>query len=142
MSEAREAAGLPMDLGEPVEVGQGRPPAPGWIRLSTPGRKLDARYKHVASGWVVRHCGHPTANFPYFAVDPAHPLDCTVTHNGRGWVLLTAAFEAIDRVLRGELVATSSRCVPGVRRICLPDDDRELPETTTERRRGRRGRRR
>jgi len=91
---------------------------PGWIRLSPPGDKCNAHWRHDASGWEVEHCGHPTANWPYFATDPAYPLDATVTHNGRGFRTLKAAFAAIEAVLRGELVATNARCRLGTRRIC------------------------
>jgi hypothetical protein len=41
----------------------------GWTRLGTEG-KLGAVYVHDASGWVIRHCGHPTANWPYYGEHP------------------------------------------------------------------------
>lgn len=41
----------------------------GWTRLGTQG-KCGAVYVHDASGWVVRHCGHPTAIWPYYAEHP------------------------------------------------------------------------
>jgi len=95
---------------------------PGWERLSRPGAKLDARWRHTASGWEVRHCGHPTANWPYFGVDPAHPGAATVTHNGRGFRNLATAFDQVEAVLRGDLVATDDRCGPTTRRITTTDD--------------------
>ena len=97
--------------------GIGRPPRPGWIRLSEPGRKLDALYEHVTSGWRIRHCGHPTANCPYYAEDPAHPGTCTVTHNGQGFRTLEVALDSIEGVLRGELLATDEGCLGTTRRI-------------------------
>lgn len=39
----------------------------GWERLSQPGDKCRAHWRHTASGWEVFHCGHPTANWPYYA---------------------------------------------------------------------------
>lgn len=116
---------LALGSADKADAGQGRPPRPGWIRLSTPGKKLDACYRHVASGWLVKHCGHPTANWPYYAVDPAHPHDITMTHNGLGWRRADLAFDAIERVLRGGLVATATRCANAVRRVTTPDDDVE-----------------
>lgn len=98
----------------------------GWTRLSPAGRKIGSRWIHEASGWEVRHCGHPTALWPYFAIDPAHPESYTMTHDGLGFCDLRAAFEQIRKMLGRELVATSSRCVPGVRRITTPEDDCEL----------------
>lgn len=57
---------------------------PGWIRLSAPGDKCGAHWLHTSSDWQIRHCGHPTANWPYYAIDPDHPTRATVTHNGLG----------------------------------------------------------
>jgi len=50
-----------------------RNPGPNWVRLSRPGRKLDACWLHKPSGWKVHHCGHPTANWPYYAEHPDRP---------------------------------------------------------------------
>jgi hypothetical protein len=94
---------------------------PGWTRLSEPGRKLDAKWIHDASGWIVRHCGHPTANWPYHATDPAFPERCVVTHNGYGFRTLLDACMAVEAVLRGELVATNEWCLDHVRRLVTPD---------------------
>ncbi len=42
---------------------------PGWTREpGINGGTYGARWYH-GSGAVVIHCGHPTANFPYYAVD-------------------------------------------------------------------------
>lgn len=40
---------------------------PGWERLR-PG--CGGVWRHVASGWLVKHCGHPTALWPYYAHRP------------------------------------------------------------------------
>jgi hypothetical protein len=69
----------------------------------------------------VRHCGHPTANWPYYAIDPRHP-DCTVvTHNGLGFRTLHDGCEAVEAVLRGDMVNTDEWCVAGVLRIIPPE---------------------
>lgn len=88
----------------------------GWTRLSPPRAKLTAQWQHT-SGWMVRHCGHQTALWPYFAVDPAHPDATVVTHNGFGFRRLEDAFGAIEEVIRGASVVTEANCVPGVRRV-------------------------
>lgn len=61
----------------------------GWVRLSAPGDKLGACWHHPSSGWLIKHCGHPTANFPYevFAPDGRRHL----APNGRCFMSLVAA---------------------------------------------------
>lgn len=91
----------------------------GWSRISAPGDKCGALWRHDATGWRVKHCGHPTANWPYYGLDPADPEErATVTHNGHGFRTLEVAFDCIEAVLRGELVATNNNCGPRTRRIC------------------------
>lgn len=37
-------------------------------------KKLNSGYRtwlHVPSGWKLCHCGHPTALWPYYCVNPA-----------------------------------------------------------------------
>jgi len=87
-----------------------------WVRLSAPGNKLGATWEHP-SGWQVHHCGHPTANWPYYAVDPTDNGRLYVTHNGKGFRTLVAAFAAVEGVLVGELVATDEGCGPTTGRI-------------------------
>ncbi len=105
----------------------------GWTRLSAPGNKLEARWRHDASGWEVWHCGHPTASWPYAAADPEHPGSLTATHTGRGFRTLTIAFDQIEAVLRGDLVTVEDGpCKHGYRRIiCKPG---ELPSWLREQR--------
>lgn len=93
----------------------------GWTRLSAPGHKLSACWRHDASGWEVRHCGHPTANWPYYAVDPAHQERATVTSSGHGFGSLLIACETVEAILRGELVATNERCGDRTRRVMRPE---------------------
>lgn len=40
---------------------------PGWVRLRG---GVGGRWRHEATGWEVRHCGHPTALWPYFGKHP------------------------------------------------------------------------
>jgi hypothetical protein len=39
----------------------------GWTRIAG---GCGGRWRHDASGWIVAHCGHPTALWPYTARDP------------------------------------------------------------------------
>lgn len=70
----------------------------GWRRLSRPGDKCSALWLHEDSGWRVRHCGHPTANYPYYAVDPERPREPVGVH-GRGFTSLLEACEGVEHIL-------------------------------------------
>lgn len=74
-----------------------------WERLSPPGRKSDATWFH-GSGWLVQHCGHPTANTPYQVRDPSAPERLIVSSSGRGFRSAALARQAVDGVLAGALV--------------------------------------
>lgn len=96
----------------------------GWTRVTPPGQKLHALWRHDSTSLEVRHCGHPTALYPYFAIDPSDRATMIVTHNGHGFRDLLEAFEQVEAMLRGELVPVE---VPSDRYgavICLR---RELP---------------
>ena len=95
----------------------------GWRRLSMVGDKTSTNWVHEESGWQIQHCGHPTANWPYYAIDPEHPADATMTHNGRGFRTLRQAMEAIEHVLAGRWRATDENCVATVRRIISPEQE-------------------
>ena len=74
----------------------------GWTRLSPPGRKVNACWRHDETGWLVRHCGHPTALYPYYAVEPEREEEhLFVTHNALGFADLTAAFEQVEDLIAG-----------------------------------------
>ena len=93
----------------------------GWTPLHQRGAsKTRVSYRHDASGWTVSHCGHMTANWPYFATRPGEEPGrglCVVTHNGLGWRRLEDAMQAIERVLIGESALTTDRCAKGVGRV-------------------------
>lgn len=75
----------------------------GWSCTSRPGDKLSARWVHDASGWMVFHCGHPTANWPYAAESPGIPGCIVASHTGRGWRTLDIAFSEIELLIAGKL---------------------------------------
>lgn len=71
----------------------------GWTDTSIGPSKTDLRRRHV-SGWEVRHCGHPTANWPYAAYhDDGRAL---VSGNGRGWIALADAMAEVERAAKQE----------------------------------------
>ena len=58
---ARVEAGALLDL---------PPERPEWVRIpGALGTKRGAEWVH-RSGWRVKHCGHPTALFPYYGIRP------------------------------------------------------------------------
>jgi hypothetical protein len=71
----------------------------GWRRLTPPGVKF-VELLHQ-SGWRVRHCGHPTANWPYYLSGPGMD-ECIVSWVGRGFRHLDAAQFAVEMILRGD----------------------------------------
>ncbi len=66
----------------------------GFVRLGRAG-KTSTHLLHVSSGWEIRHCGHPTANWPYYLVDPSAPDEIVIAPNGRGFRLLAEAKDAV-----------------------------------------------
>lgn len=77
-------------LFDPAELAELPAPPLVWERI--PGRlgKLDTKHLHIASGWAVVHCGHPTANYPYLVITSAGAqLFDPVT--GRGFLRLELA---------------------------------------------------
>lgn len=75
-------------------------PRPGWVRQGAAGRTCAGAWQH-ASGWVLRHCGHPTALWPYYLEDPQGRM--AVSHTGRGFHHLVDAQLALEGVLAGQL---------------------------------------
>lgn len=64
-----------------------------WRRLSPPGDKMRATWFHAATGWTVHHCGHPTANWPFYAINPNG--ETVVAWNGLGFKDARTAFIAL-----------------------------------------------
>lgn len=96
-----------------------RPERPGWERLSSAkAGKCSQRWIHVASGWVVFHCGHPTANWPYAVRHSTEDRGLLVANHGRGWRLVADAFEAVEGLHAGRYALDHGQGNnPGIRRI-------------------------
>ena len=85
------------------DMGAPAPASPIWERIrrrehGSLGSKADI-HVHTASGMQVRHCCHPTANFPYF-------IECAdgsliFAPNGRGFQRLALAKLHVEEVARG-----------------------------------------
>jgi hypothetical protein len=65
-----------------------------WERHAGALGKLDTFFVHVASGWTIHHCGHPTANFPYYILTPSG--ERILNGNGRGFQRLNLAKQFIE----------------------------------------------
>jgi hypothetical protein len=89
-----------------------------WRRLSRAGDKCGTHWRHV-SGWELRHCGHPTAIWPYYLVDPARPDFLTVSFNGRGFKSLAIAQDLIESIVAGRIEVTVTDCEPGIARALV-----------------------
>lgn len=85
----------------------------GWVRLSPPGDKLSAHWRHHASGFEVRHCGHPTANWPYYVEHPSRPGVMLVTESRFGFRRLAEAQAAVEGLAGGELVTAPAGTYAG-----------------------------
>lgn len=75
-----------------------------WERLSAPGDKCGAYWRH-RSGWAVQHCGHPTANCPYYGIPPEDGRAILTAANGRGFRLLRDALHAVAARAEVEAIA-------------------------------------
>jgi hypothetical protein len=89
-----------------------------WTRLSDPkASKCDQHWRHE-SGYEVKHCGHPTAIWPWYVVDPADRGLCLVSQSGYAFRKLSGAMDAVEGLVAGQLVALETSLSPGhVRRI-------------------------
>lgn len=75
----------------------------GWTRLSNPKTgTLFQVWRHDASGYEVRHCGHPTALRPYYVTRPDDDR-VVVRSDGGAFEWLDAARDAVEGVAAGEL---------------------------------------
>lgn len=95
---------------------------PGWTRRSPPGDKLAAHWEHLRSGWSVRHCGHPTANYPYTAFSPDGYQ--AVAPNGRGFTTLQRAMAAVEQLHSRQRILIERPNIPAI--IASWSDAREL----------------
>lgn len=87
----------------------------GWVQTDRgSGGGKGAEWTH-ASGWIVQHCGHPTANWPYSLAGREHA--CVVSFNGLGFQNLLAAMQVVEGIVSGELKVTRENCVEGVSRV-------------------------
>lgn len=78
-----------------------------WQCRSVSGVTCGAQHLHVPSGMVVIHCGHPTANFPYYIQTPRGAS--IFAPNGRGFQRLALAKEHVERLWEGRNNAEISR---------------------------------
>jgi len=70
-----------------------------WERFGATDSTCAAAWRHK-SGYVVQHCGHPTANYPYYIIPPAGEM--ILAENGRGFRLLADAKAEVLELTRRE----------------------------------------
>lgn len=64
----------------------------------------------------MRHCGHPTANWPYYLIEPSTRLT-VVTHNGLGFRTMMVAMDAVASILAGASKPTTEGCERRLMRV-------------------------
>ena len=83
---------------------RGRRSRPGWIIVHEP--EIEGGKGHIwqhHSGWVVKHCGHPTANRPWTARGPlGEPLILEGEDQARCYAHLAACQEMVELRLHNE----------------------------------------
>lgn len=69
-----------------------------WIKIST---NACGKGTYEKGGWIIEHCGHPTANYPYMLYDPdGNPH---LAPNGRAHKTLAAAKQFQEELTRAEI---------------------------------------
>lgn len=75
------------------------PALPAWERYpGASGGTCGEMWIHT-SGWKVQHCGHPTANWPYYLESPEGLW--RIAKNGRGFRHLIDAKGAVELIASG-----------------------------------------
>lgn len=101
-------------------------PVEAWCNLGASSRsKINAEWLHEASGWRVRHCGHPTALWPYYLIPPDGMLS-VMSHNGRGFTSGAIGRAAVESILSGALAVLTADCVDGIGRLLLTCDGKPI----------------
>ena len=75
-------------------------PRPIWERQAGFLSKMHTTWTHTPSGWIIRHCGHPTANFPYYI--ETQRGSHLYAPNGRGFQRLDLAKARVEQLWAGE----------------------------------------
>lgn len=87
----------------------------GWERVGAAKWPHRPKYVHTASGCWFRHCGHPTANWPYAVNVPGETQYLLTGGIGKGVAFRTVrlAMEAVEAFVAGRAVdAKGSECQP------------------------------
>ena len=86
-----------------------------WKRIpGVDGGSCGARWLLGDTGWFVQHCGHPTANWPYYGVSP-HGAGMLTMPNGRGFQHLKDAQDAVVKAAEleyGEFILANDKPRP------------------------------
>lgn len=100
-------------------MGERRTFGPDWTKDRPGHAGKGADWRHVPSGWVTRHCGHPTALWPYYVEHPGQPGSIVVSFNGLGWKTAAAARAAIGVLAAGRATLAPHHAKAGA--LCLQD---------------------
>jgi hypothetical protein len=90
----------------------------GWTPQPKPAFGAGRDYHH-RDGWIISHCGHPTANYPYMLTDPD---GCDILTGaavsgrrdyGTAWPTVAAAVDYVATVSRPNPTATAAPPIAG-----------------------------
>lgn len=65
------------------------------------------------SGWQIVHCGHPTANWPYYLSAPDRN-ETIVSFNGRGFRSVCICTHIIEQILAGTFRISVENCCSNI----------------------------
>jgi hypothetical protein len=89
--------------------------------------------RHDATGWEVHHCGHPTANWPWYAISPEG--ESVASDGGYAWRKLDVARTHIEELVAGERVISYRFLSQGFGRavrVCSHPDCIEAADVTSD----------
>lgn len=98
------------------------PPPRIWTRVSSGSDPKFDTERHM-SGWEVRHCGHPTANYPFLIVSPCGRS--IVSFNGMGFTSRIRARYIAEQLYLGRIAV---RWVPDAYVVHLTAAGDKVPE--------------
>jgi hypothetical protein len=89
--------------------------------------------RHDATGWEIHHCGHPTANWPWYAISPSG--EHFASDGGYAWRTLGKAHEHVEDLIAGKRVGSQRFFSAGYTRavlVCFHPECSEVADVTAD----------
>ena len=82
-----------------------------WTRFAGwQGKQCGAKYQLTGTAYIIHHCGHPTALWPYYGHTPAGKM--IIAPNGRAFAHLADAQAAMEKLADADPAAFAAAVVP------------------------------